>query len=411
MHATPPSDPTTHSPSSASRSRGGIYGCIRYLNERLGAGLLALGLVAASAPALADYRTGNIYTDWSVEGASAEGLEDITFTITVHPQSQRHMGMFVAQQFFFVNGGGGYIGLQPKPDSSGRQRLHGIFSTFDAGSTENDPNCVSGADGDADGVSCGFTFYAEYGHPYALTVQMTAPNTWTGTATDTVTGVETHIGTFTESPARGNLKSSGVGFIEHWYSTVPSCLQLPRIDTTLAGAFTTAAGGLSGTIRNPSISGSTCATDESGYSAAPVGNGLRIGRGWITETAILKGNGSGRCLDVPNANPVDGARLQIYDCNSSVAQQFHISRAKTLMVMGKCVDVANRSTALKAPVQIGQCNASPSQTWELLGNGSFRNTTSGYCLNVTNNGVANGTSLQLYQCNGKPSQIWTRYDY
>ncbi|WP_064749201.1 RICIN domain-containing protein, partial [Lysobacter antibioticus] len=313
--------------------------------------------------------------------------------------------------FFFVNGGGGYIGLQPEPASNGRQRLHAIFSTFDAGSTENDPNCTSGADGDPDGVSCGFSFYAEYGHPYAMTIQMTGPNTWTGTATDTVTGVETHIGTFTEAPGRGRLAGKGGGFIEHWYSTVPSCLQMPRIVTTLAGPFTTAAGGLSGTVRNPNVSGSTCATNETGYSVAPIGSGLRIGRGWISETAVLKGKASGRCVDVPNANAVDGARLQIYDCNFGIAQQFHISTAKTLMVMGKCVDVVNGSTALKAPVQIRQCDSSTSQTWELLGNGSFRNPKSGYCLDVANNGLANGTQLQLYTCNGGPSQTWTRHDY
>jgi len=412
MYATTTGDQVVASSSSPLCSRSGILDYLRDQIRPLRAGLLALGfMVSATAPAFADYRTGNIYTNWSIAGAPVDGIEDITFTMTVHPLSQHHAGMFVAQQFGFVNGGGGYIGLQPRSDSNGRQRLHGIFSTFDPGSTENDPNCISGADGDPSGVSCGITFYAEYNHPYALTIEMSGPNTWTGIATDTVTGVETHIGTFTEPPGRGKLTSAHSGFVEHWYSTVPSCLQMPRIVVTLGGPFTTAAGGRSGTVSNAHVRGSDCLSDQSSYSVALVGSGLRIGRGWITTTAVLKGRGSGRCLDLPKGNPADGARLQIYDCNFSVAQQFHISNAKTLMVMGKCVTVTDGSIALNAPLQIYQCNGSTSQSWESLGNGSFRNPKSGFCLDVTDNGQSNGTQLRLYYCNGSPSQTWLRYDY
>ena len=36
----------------------------------------------------------------------------------------------------------------------------------------------------------------------------------------------------------------------------------------------------------------------------------------------FRGNESGRCIDVPAANPADGNRLQVYDCNGTGAQQW-----------------------------------------------------------------------------------------
>lgn len=45
------------------------------------------------------------------------------------------------------------MGLQPRPDKNGKQRLHAAFSSFIAGTTSKDTQCSDGADGGA-GVSC-----------------------------------------------------------------------------------------------------------------------------------------------------------------------------------------------------------------------------------------------------------------
>ena len=47
------------------------------------------------------------------------------------------------------------------------------------------------------------------------------------------------------------------------------------------------------------------------------------------DLVLLAGGGllnpqSGRCLDVPAANPTDGTALQLYDCNGTAAQKWNL---------------------------------------------------------------------------------------
>ncbi|MEO3765631.1 hypothetical protein [Streptomyces sp. B5E4] len=234
-------------------------------------------LLAAAPTASADVGGGNVSVGWSIDGTPPEGLTDITFPITVNPATAHKTGIYFAQQYSFANGMG-YTGLQPRENDGSTERLSARFSTFTAGATTADPLCHEGADG-GPGVTCATDFDAVYGHRYDLTVEKTGADTWTGTATDTVTGNTDHLGSWTLPSGSGNIQSSQGGFVEY-YAGIPSCAEMPRSDVLFGGPTSTDAGGLSGTSR-ANYEYSDC-VGESGYHAEDDGAGTHITRGFIS---------------------------------------------------------------------------------------------------------------------------------
>ncbi|MFF7953210.1 endo-1,4-beta-xylanase [Streptomyces griseorubiginosus] len=121
----------------------------------------------------------------------------------------------------------------------------------------------------------------------------------------------------------------------------------------------------------------------------------------------IKGVGSGRCVDVPNAGTADGTQVQLYDCNNGTNQQWTSTSAGELRVYGnKCLDAAG--TGNGARVQIYSCWGGANQQWRLNSDGSIVGVQSGLCLDAVGNGTANGTQIQLYACSGGSNQRWTR---
>ena len=133
----------------------------------------------------------------------------------------------------------------------------------------------------------------------------------------------------------------------------------------------------------------------SGSDSGPVGTGIR-------------GAGSGRCIDIPGANPVDGALLQIYDCNNSAAQQWSTNANGTVTAMGKCMDAAAAGTADGTAVQLATCNGTGAQRFTLNAAGDLVNATSGKCVDVVGVATANGSRLHLWTCTGASNQKWAR---
>ena len=80
---------------------------------------------------------------------------------------------------------------------------------------------------------------------------------------------------------------------------------------------------------------------------------------------MLQSNFSGRCIDIPGGNPVDGARLQTFDCNGSAAQSWAFHGDGTLRAMGKCMDPAGGALANSTPIQLTACNTNPVQRFTL----------------------------------------------
>ncbi|KAJ7817761.1 hypothetical protein B0H14DRAFT_2841616 [Mycena olivaceomarginata] len=123
-------------------------------------------------------------SSWTVTNVPSTGLTDITFPLTI-VEADHISGYYFAQQFGFVNlADVGYTGLQPRPDQNGKPVLHGVFSSFVAGSTTTDSNCAAGADG-GPGVSCSFEWNGVYGRTYDLEVKNNGSSLWVGTAIDT----------------------------------------------------------------------------------------------------------------------------------------------------------------------------------------------------------------------------------
>ncbi|MEV6490288.1 family 16 glycosylhydrolase [Actinoplanes sp. NPDC051633] len=122
----------------------------------------------------------------------------------------------------------------------------------------------------------------------------------------------------------------------------------------------------------------------------------------------LRSNFSNRCIDIPGANPVDGARLQMYDCNGTVAQQWTANGDGTMRAMGKCMDPAGGALANGTPIQLVTCNGNPVQRFTLEASGNLRNLSSNRCVDIANWNANNGAPLHLWDCTGGSNQKWTR---
>ncbi|QEU96709.1 hypothetical protein [Streptomyces kanamyceticus] len=248
--------------------------------RRCGTAAASIGLLfALSDPAASSVGGGNVSIGWSIPGAPAGGLSNITFPMTVNKGTAHKDGIYFAQQFGFTNAPDvGYTGLQPRVNSGGSERLSARFSNFVAGSTTTDPLCHEGADG-GPGVTCAVDFDAVYGHRYDIEVERTGTDTWTGTARDTVTGKETHLGRYTLPTGSGNLRGSQGGFVEY-YAGIPSCAEMPRSDVVFGGPTSTDGGGLNGTAR-ANYEYSDC-VGESNYQAQNDGSGTHVTRGFVS---------------------------------------------------------------------------------------------------------------------------------
>ncbi len=124
---------------------------------------------------------------------------------------------------------------------------------------------------------------------------------------------------------------------------------------------------------------------------------------------VLRGVGSGRCLDVPNQSQTNGTQVVIWDCNGGANQQWALTSSGQLQVYGtKCLDALNHATTPGAVVAIWDCNGGTNQRWTLNATGTVVGVESGLCLDVTGAGTANGVKVELWTCNGGTNQQWTR---
>ncbi|MEV6492857.1 RICIN domain-containing protein [Actinoplanes sp. NPDC051633] len=123
---------------------------------------------------------------------------------------------------------------------------------------------------------------------------------------------------------------------------------------------------------------------------------------------MLQSNFSGRCIDIPGANPVDGARLQMYDCNNTAAQKWSFESDGTLRAMGKCMDPAGGASANGTPIQLTGCNTNPVQRFTYTSVRTLVNVSSGRCVDIMDWNGSNGAALQLWDCAATANQVWGR---
>ncbi len=123
-------------------------------------------------------------------------------------------------------------------------------------------------------------------------------------------------------------------------------------------------------------------------------------------TFRLRGEGSGRCLDVNGATSANGSQMIVWDCHANANQQFTLS-GQALQVLGRCLDVpANAAAGTR--VRIWDCNGGANQQWSLDTNGTVRNVQSGLCLDVSGAATANGSAVNVWSCHTGANQRWAR---
>ena len=136
-----------------------------------------------------------------------------------------------------------------------------------------------------------------------------------------------------------------------------------------------------------------------GASTAP-GGGTPVGSTLVSAL-------NGRCIDVPGSRFVDGARLQMWDCNSSPAQSF-VPDAGRLRSGGLCMDAAGAATGNGTPIQLATCSTNRAQQFVLSGAGDLVNVAANRCVDIKDVNRELGATLQLWDCAGTPNQKWTR---
>jgi alpha-1,3-glucanase-like protein/ricin-type beta-trefoil lectin protein len=125
--------------------------------------------------------------------------------------------------------------------------------------------------------------------------------------------------------------------------------------------------------------------------------------------AVIKGQPSGRCVDVPAGSATAGTLVALWDCNGGTNQSWAATASKQLLVYGTtCLDAAGNGTADGTAVEIWSCNGGANQQWNVNADGTIVGVGSGKCLDAFAGGTANGTKLVLWTCNGGTNQKWSR---
>ncbi|XVV00528.1 ricin-type beta-trefoil lectin domain protein [Actinosynnema sp. CA-248983] len=123
-------------------------------------------------------------------------------------------------------------------------------------------------------------------------------------------------------------------------------------------------------------------------------------------TFRLRGEASGRCMDVEGANSATGSPMIIWDCHTNANQRFS-QNGQALQVLGKCLDVPDNATA-GTRARIWDCTGSPNQQWTFNTNGTIGNARTGLCLDVNGAATANGSTVIVWTCHTGANQRWAR---
>ncbi len=113
----------------------------------------------------------------------------------------------------------------------------------------------------------------------------------------------------------------------------------------------------------------------------------------------------GKCIDVPSSNFVDGAPLQMWDCNGTGAQRWTFTGG-TLQAGGKCMDVAWAATHDGAVIQLASCNGNRAQQFVLSSSGDLVSVLASKCVDIKDWNPNRGARLQIWTCAGTANQKW-----
>jgi streptogrisin C len=133
--------------------------------------------------------------------------------------------------------------------------------------------------------------------------------------------------------------------------------------------------------------------------------GLRLKTVGGDGARAIVSNMNGKCIDVPGANFVDGAQLQMWDCNGTAAQRWTFVDG-TVRAGGKCMDVAWASTANGAAIQLANCSGNLAQRFTMTGAGDLVSVLANKCVDINAWNGSNGARLITWPCAGTANQKW-----
>ncbi|MGK5675374.1 glycoside hydrolase family 64 protein [Micromonospora sp. URMC 106] len=122
----------------------------------------------------------------------------------------------------------------------------------------------------------------------------------------------------------------------------------------------------------------------------------------------LLSNWNNKCVDVPNANFVDRAQLQMWGCNGTNAQKWTFTGTALQSQNNKCMDVDSGATGNGAVVQLYTCNGTGAQQFSLTAAGDLVNLQANKCVDIKDWNSDDGAKLQLWDCAGTANQKWRK---
>ncbi|MER7283739.1 RICIN domain-containing protein [Dactylosporangium sp. NPDC000244] len=201
-----------------------------------------------------------------------------------------------------------------------------------------------------------------------------------------------NVGTWAYTQAWANNNTGNLTLTNNWTTSSTTNVTTGSRGNTNSGTVVVSGGNWP--------SGARAVIAAAGVSGGSTGGGA----------FTLRGQASGRCLDITGASTANGALAEIWDCNGGANQQFTATAAGELRVYNgaKCLDVLGRGTANGTAVEIWDCNGQTNQQFRLNSNGTITAVGANKCLDVSGNGTANGTRVQIWDCGGAANQQWSR---
>jgi hypothetical protein len=120
----------------------------------------------------------------------------------------------------------------------------------------------------------------------------------------------------------------------------------------------------------------------------------------------------GKCVDVANGGPNNGAKVQQWDCERNntnmvfklepIGDYYRIKHPAS----GRCLDVLNAYTTDGAAIQLWDCHTGGNQLWSISSNGSTSDArdfklvgaASGKCLDLSQGSSSNGAKMWIWTC-------------
>jgi hypothetical protein len=113
-----------------------------------------------------------------------------------------------------------------------------------------------------------------------------------------------------------------------------------------------------------------------------------------------------KCADDFQNSFANATKIDLFDCNHSVAQRAVFFSDGTLRVNGKCLNDKGAGGS-SSPVILYDCNGGTNEIWSHNASNEYVLKANGLCLNVKGNTTTNGTPLIVYTCNNAANEHWS----